>query len=138
MLHQKAVPVKKPLLIPCLLLIALSTVIRAADPKTDAMKLLGTWSLKKSEDFPAVTSATVTYSEDGTSKGMLEFAGKSVEIKTSWKLIGDRITNTSKIQDKDRTETETIVKLTTEELITKNSKGKLTIWQRIKEEKSRK
>ena len=102
-----------------------------AEDKYKSEDLVGSWKLVKSEQLPEGVVAIVTYAKDGTAKATVEFQGKKQEIKAKWKLAGDKLELTITMGDKDVTKTETIVKLTKTELVTKDMDGKTDEFKKV-------
>jgi uncharacterized protein (TIGR03066 family) len=101
-----------------------------ADDKIDAKKLVGKWSPKEEAIF------TVALTADGKATLVTTTSeGKVVTAEGTYKLDGNKLTATTKLDDKEQTLTFTIIKLTDDELVAKNEKGKERTLVRIKDKK---
>ena len=99
--------------------------------KIDVKKLVGKWS---AEDEDAGTSMVVEFTKDGQLKVTAkEKKGKDVQLNGTYTVDGDKVAVTFKAGDKEFKETLTIVKLTDDELVTKDSKGKKDTFERMEE-----
>ena len=107
----------------------------AADEKFDADKLVGTWKLTKSKSLPEGATATVVYSKDGTVAATIELKGMKIELKGTWKIDGNKLLITTKEDNKDKVDTDTILKLTADELVTKNKDDEEDAFTKVKEDK---
>jgi uncharacterized protein (TIGR03066 family) len=109
----------------------------AADEKKEAPskeKLVGTWKLiKSSEELPPGAVGTVTFTKDGKMKVSFKFGEKSVDVKGTYTLDGDKIMSNLRGPDgKEVKETSTITKLTATELATTDEKGRTEQFQKQK------
>ena len=96
--------------------------------KIDAQKLVGKWSPKEEAVF------TVELTKDGKATLVATTAdGKVVEAKGTYKVDGNKLTTTVKMNDEERTRTFTISKLTDTEMVTADEKGKERTLVRLKD-----
>src|SRR5260370_684748 len=96
----------------CLATVAcfLSVPAQAQDKK-NAEKLVGTWTVTKSEDAPP--GALLEFSKDGKLKLTVTVEGKTISVQGTYKIEGDSIKVTMKGPDgKEKTETAKIKELT--------------------------
>jgi len=112
-----------------------AAAVNAADEKPSADKLVGTWKMTKSENLPPGGSATIVYSKDGTAVATIEVMGQKLKLEAKWKIDGDKLVMTTKLGDKEKMDTDTIVTLSDTKPVTKDSKGKTDEFERVKEEK---
>lgn len=105
--------------------LGLSSLAVAQDvPK--AADLVGRWKLtKSSEEVPPGTVAHVVFAVDGKLTILMEKDGKPYTTNGTWKLAGKTLTVTVAIDNETKTETAEVVKLTAEDLHTKDQKGKV-------------
>jgi uncharacterized protein (TIGR03066 family) len=95
-----------------------------AQDKKNAEKLVGTWSVTKSEDAPP--GALLEFTKDGKLKLTVKVEGKEISVEGTYKVEGDSITVTMKGPDgKEKTEKAKIKELTDKKLITVDEKGKI-------------
>ena len=85
--------------------------------KVDLKKLMGKWEPK---DGPV----TVEFADKGKLILTVDLGGKSEKIEGTYKVDGDKIEVVLAFGGKDMKETLTVKKLTDEELVTTDSKGK--------------
>lgn len=95
----------------------------APAPSSNQKKILGVWEITKSDDgTPLMT--TIEFTKDGKVKVITPVGDQKVNIDGTYKMEGNKVTITLQTPDgKETTDTLTITKLTTKELITKDSKG---------------
>ena len=117
-------------------LLGFALVATAAQEKKDEEKLLGKWKLTKSgEELPPGLEATIDFQKGGKLKVSFKFMGKDESVDGTWKLDGKKLTVTMKKGDKDDTETMEITTLDDKKLVTKDPKGKVDEFEKVKEEK---
>ena len=103
------------------------------DEKIDAKKLIGKWEqVKEKKDDPA---EVVEFAENGVLLLHPPAGGKGEPLKGTYKLDGNKLEVTIKLGDETIKETMTISKLTDDELVGKDSKGKEETMKRIKPKK---
>ena len=90
----------------------------AGQEKIDGKKLVGKW---EPADLPWMT---VEFTEKGTVSVAVEKGGKSVKVDGTYKLDGDKLEMALKMDDKVQKETITISRLTDEEFVGKDEKGR--------------
>ena|SRR5437764_11434790 len=100
----------------------------SADDKFDAAKLVGKWELREP---PQGVKAVVEFAKDGKLQFNFTFDGKTDKVDGTYKLDGDTLT----ADLKDKKLTNTVTKLTDEELVVKDEKGKEESYRRLKEKK---
>jgi uncharacterized protein (TIGR03066 family) len=107
-----------------LALLSSKAVSAAPAPKSYRGLIIGVWEVTKSEDgTPPMT--TLEFTKDGKLKVATKVGDQSLNIDGTYKLEGDKITVTIQSpEEKELTDTLTIIKLTDTELITKDQKGK--------------
>ena len=116
-------------------LLALCGPAAADDAKPTADRVAGKWKMVKSEVAPPGAQATVVYNKDGTAVAAVEFMGRKETVKAKWKLDGDKLVANVSDGGKERTTTDTIVKLTDERMVTKDERGKTEEFERVKDDK---
>ncbi len=100
-------------------------LVGGADEKIDVKKLLGKWDLAKQElviEFAAKEKITV-YATLG---------GKIEKAEGTYKVDGNKIEVTMSFGGKEEKQTFTVSKMTDEEIVGKDSKGKEGTLKRIK------
>ena len=105
----------------------------SADDKVDAKKLVGKW---EPQGLPAGAKATVEFTKDGKLLVNFGFGDKTDKSEGTYKVEGNKLT----VELKDRKTTQTITKLTDEDLAfkedTKDGKnGKEETFKRVKDKK---
>jgi uncharacterized protein (TIGR03066 family) len=105
---------------------ASATIAVAADAKPTAEKLVGTWSLVKSEnELPPGAKASLTVNKDGTFVMKLDIGGQKLDLPGTWKLDGNKLNVVQKAPDgSEMKESMEIKSLTDDELVTVDAKGK--------------
>ena len=103
-----------------------------AAEKFDEAKLVGSWNLTKSKGLPEGTKAVITFGKDKSANAVIEIMGMKIEIKGTWKIDGDKLVITSKEGETEKVDTDTILKLTDDELITKDKQGDETTFTKKK------
>jgi uncharacterized protein (TIGR03066 family) len=116
-------------LLGCALTLVLCCGVSAED-KIDAKKLVGKWEPKEKKEGG---SAVIEFTKDGKVTITLAAKGKEVKFDGTYKVDGNKVTTTMKFGDKERTDTQTITKLTDTELVSKDEKGKEETLLRVKE-----
>ncbi len=99
-------------------------------PKFDAKKLVGKW-----EPIDAKIPVTVEFTDKGKLILSVEFGGKSDKVEGDYKLTDDKLELVLWAEGKEQKETLTLSKLTDEELVAKDSKGKEETLKRQKTKK---
>ena len=100
-----------------------------ADEKVDAKKLIGKWAPKdpkKGEDF------VMEFAEKGKLIVTFNANGKEIKIEGTYKVDGNKIEVAMSFNGKEAKETHTVTKLTDDELVSKDEKGKDETLKRIK------
>lgn len=85
--------------------------------KVDAKKLIGKWEPKEG-------GITIEFLEKGKLTLSLDLGGKSEKIEGTYKVDGNKIEVALSFGGKEQKETLTVKKLTDDELMTTDSKGK--------------
>jgi uncharacterized protein (TIGR03066 family) len=96
--------------------------------KIDAKKLIGKWQPAEKKDKEAVT---IEFAKDGKLYLTADFGGKAEKLEGTYKLDGNKLTVGVKLGDKEQTETVTVTRLTDDELMTEDSKGKKETLKKI-------
>jgi uncharacterized protein (TIGR03066 family) len=111
------------------------TVLIADDKeeKIDAKKLVGKWKLS----VPTKEGAMVTQelAADGKMTITLKFDDETKVRKGTYKIEGNKLTVTWPVDDKSRSETHTVTKLTDTEMAMEDEKGQKYTLKRIEEKK---
>ena len=89
------------------------------DEKIDAKKLIGKWQPAE-EKVPV----TVEFMDKGKMSLTIDLGGKSEKIEGTYKLDGNKLEMVMSFGGKEMKETVTISKLTDEEMVGKDTKGK--------------
>jgi uncharacterized protein (TIGR03066 family) len=115
--------VMKPMSVIAVGLALLLPAVLAADDKKDdkAAKLLGTWEITKAEsptgENTALRGVTLTFTKDGKLVlAQKNFEGTEFKFEGTYKVEGDKLTYEVKLFNEDVSSTETIKKLTDNEL----------------------
>jgi len=97
------------------------------DEKIDGKKLIGKWA-------PADEKAPVTieFTDKGKMTLSIDIGGKSEKIEGTYKLDGDKLEMVMSFGGKEMKETVVISKLTDDEMVGKDSKGKEEKFKRVK------
>jgi uncharacterized protein (TIGR03066 family) len=100
----------------------------AGQEKIDGKKLVGKW------EPTDVTGAmlVVEFTDKGTVSVSVEKGGKSVKVDGTYRLSGDRLEMALKMDGKEQKETITVTRLTDDELVGKDEKGKEERMRKIK------
>ena len=108
-------------LIGALVVLALAGFTTAfAQEKIDGKKLVGKW---EPADLPGA-GMVVEFTNAGKVSVVVEKGGKTAKAEGTYKLEGDKLEMALKMDGKDHKETITISKLTDDEFVGKDSKGK--------------
>ncbi|VTT97172.1 unnamed protein product [Gemmataceae bacterium] len=105
----------------------LTTAEDKKDGKLDAKLLIGKWS-PADEKAPVV----VEFTDKGKMTLTIDIGGKSEKVEGTYKLDGDKLEMVMSFGGKEMKETVTISKLTAEEMVGKDSKGKEEKFKKIK------
>jgi uncharacterized protein (TIGR03066 family) len=116
----------------CGLAVALAVAAGAAaqdkkDDKVDAKKLIGKWQPAEKKE-----NVTIEFTKDGKLFVTADVAGKAEKLEGTYKLDGNKLTVGLKVGGSDQTETMTVTKLTDDELVTEDSKGKKETLKKVK------
>jgi uncharacterized protein (TIGR03066 family) len=95
----------------------------------NAKKLVGLWEVTKGEDVPKGT--TVEFTKDGKLKLHAKVDDKDLNASGTYKVEGNKLTVTVEFGGKSDTHTDTISKLSDDQLILENDKGKTTEFKRV-------
>jgi uncharacterized protein (TIGR03066 family) len=120
------------------LLACLSSPTTAADKDkaSNKEKLLGTWELVKVEpksDEAPPAGTTVEFAKDGKLTIMAKVGEKTISLKATYTLEGNKLKTSMKGPDgKEHTDTDTITKLTDEELVLKGAKEQVSTFKKKK------
>ena len=102
----------------------------AEDTKIDAKKLIGKWEVKE----PLVNSPVFVLEFADAGK-LIVYAGvgeKKEKVEGTYKLDGNKLEVTLAKGGKEKKDTLTVTKLTDDEMVTKDSKGKEETLKRVK------
>ena len=118
------------MVIGCVAVLVLAGFTGAADEKIDAKKLIGKWEpAKKEKDAPAIV---IEFAEKGKLSVTFTVNDKAQKIDGTYTVDGNKINVKLSFGGKDQEETQTVSKLTDDELVSKDSKGKEETLKRIK------
>jgi uncharacterized protein (TIGR03066 family) len=95
--------------------------------KIDGKKLIGKWQPAGQKE-----KVTIEFTKDGKLYLTAEIAGKPEKLEGTYKLDGNKLTVGVKGGDKDQNETMTVTRLTDDELVTEDSKGKKETLKKVK------
>lgn len=123
------------------LVLALACGVTAAqkDEKIDAKKLVGKWErepAKEKEKDKGFGKVVVEYTADGKVTATLGDKG-DFKLEGTYKVDGNKITQTMKFNDKETSRTVTVLKLTDEAMETEDEKGAKNSFKRLKAEKKK-
>ena len=99
------------------------------EEKIDGKKLLGKWEpgeAKKGADV------VIEFLKDGKLAITANAAGKEFKVDGTYKLTGNKLELAMSFMGQDKTDTATVLKLTDDELVTEDSKGKKETLKRLK------
>jgi uncharacterized protein (TIGR03066 family) len=99
----------------------------------NAKKIIGLWEVTKGEGAPP--GSTVEFSKDGKLKVHAKVGDKEINIDGTYKVEGDKLTVTLTFEGKTIMETNKIKKLTEQQLIVEDEKGKVEEFKRIEKKK---
>lgn len=99
------------------------------DEKIDAKQLIGKWEPKEKKEGG---SFEIEFMKDGKAVFIVKRDGRETKLDGTYKLEGNKLTTTMKVDDLDRTRAMTISKLTDTEMVTADDKGKETTLVRVK------
>jgi uncharacterized protein (TIGR03066 family) len=118
----------------CVTILALACAATAAGQgKIDAKKLVGKWEPVPDKDKKdKLPGLLIEFMADG--KVAMTVGGPGAEYKAegTYKLEADKLAVTLKVGDKEAKDTLTVKKLTDDELVTEDSKGKVETLRRKK------
>ena len=115
--------------------VGLAVAATAQDAPT-ADKLAGKWKLTKTDtELPPGLAIVADFQKDGKLKISVTFMEKTQTVDGTWKLADKKLSITTKEGDKEKTETAEVTKLTATELETKDEKGKIDAFTKVKDEK---
>jgi uncharacterized protein (TIGR03066 family) len=101
------------------------------DENIDAKKLIGKWSPKEKMEGLTVV---VEFTKDGKVTFTYAFVGeRELRLTENYKVDGSKLITSGLRDPKTVTVTRTLVKLTDDELVTKDEKGKEQAFTRIKD-----
>jgi uncharacterized protein (TIGR03066 family) len=111
------------------LLLVISTGASAED-KFDAKLLVGSWEM---QDAPPGLKLSAVMTKDGKITMTQEAGGKAEKVEGVYKLEGNTLTVTLKLPDgKEHKDVMTVTKLTADEIVTKDAKGKVDTMKKVK------
>lgn len=113
-------------LLACALVLAAYCGARAED-KIDAKKLVGKWETKDKD--------VIEFTKDGKMTLTAKSGDKELKYEGTYKVDGNKLSATIKVDDRERTQKRTIAKLTDAELMTKGEEGEEETFVRIKDKK---
>jgi uncharacterized protein (TIGR03066 family) len=99
----------------------------------NAKKIVGLWEVTKSEGAPP--GATVEFTKDGKLKVRAKLGDKELNIDGTYKVEGDKLDVTLMFDGKTIKETNKIKKLTEQQMILEDEKGKVEEFKRIEKKK---
>ena len=106
------------------------------DEKIDAAKLVGKWKLTKSKSFPPGASAVVEFTKAGELKLAMTIEKMELKLDGTYKVNGSKMDTVIKEPGgEEQKESMELVKLTDTALHTKDEKGDVDEFERVKEEK---
>ncbi len=105
-------------------------------PKPTAEALAGNWKMSKSASpLPPGATAVLAITADGKFTMVLDFMGKKTEIPGTWALDGAKLATVMKgPAGQEKKETLEITTLTADELVTKDEKGMVDEFKKVKAE----
>jgi len=121
------------LVLGCGLAVVLAAAAGADDKKdtpVDGKKLAGKW--EPAEPLQGGTKVVVEFAKDGKMTLTATAGDKTEKLDGTYKVEGAKLTLTMKRGEKDRTEVLDVLKLTDDELVTVDSKGKKDNLKRVK------
>jgi uncharacterized protein (TIGR03066 family) len=96
---------------------------RAAEKATNKEKIVGTWEVTKSgSDLPE--GATIEFTKDGKLTINIKDKDKTITVKGTYTVDGDKLMVVTNFEDKEHKETITIKSLTDKKLVTVDEKKK--------------
>jgi uncharacterized protein (TIGR03066 family) len=105
----------------------------AADDKKadaiDAKKLVGKWLRKEKVAGPTVV---MEFTKDGKATLTLGGGGKDIKLAGTYKVDGDKLTTTTNLDGQEKSQTDTILKLTDDELVLRSARGNQQTLTRVK------
>ncbi|MFO0825679.1 MAG: TIGR03066 family protein [Gemmataceae bacterium] len=114
----------------CAVVVLAFSGFATAQEKIDAKKLLGKWEpAVQKKDEPKVV---VEYAEKGKLTVHVMIGDKAEKIEGTYKVDGNKIEVKLAFGGKDILETLTVIKLTDDEAVTKDSKGKEETMKKVK------
>jgi uncharacterized protein (TIGR03066 family) len=108
--------------------LALVGASAGADEKIDAKKLIGKWEPAEAKGAKVV----IEFADKGKLTVTIEAAGETQKIEGTYKLDGDKLELAMTFMGEEKKETVTVTKLTDEEMVGKDSKGKEEKFKRLK------
>jgi uncharacterized protein (TIGR03066 family) len=110
-------------------LLVVSAGVSAQDKdKVDGKKLIGKW---EPTTLPPGAKAVIEFTKDNKLVVSFTIGDKTEKIDGTYKLDGNKLM----VDLKDKKETNTVTKLTDEDLVVKDEKGKEEAFKRLKEKK---
>jgi uncharacterized protein (TIGR03066 family) len=110
-------------------LIAFSSAIS----QDEAKKIVGTWQVSKSDDAPQ--GASITFTDKGKLTISIKAEGKEFNVNGSYELKGKKLLTKIEFNGKEKSDELEITELTDDKLVTKDSKGKIDEFKKVKEKK---
>src|SRR5579871_3848143 len=105
------------------------------EPAT-AVQLVGAWKLTKSTTPSKEKSAFLVFAKDGALTADEELPDRTVESRGTWKTEGNKLVRMWREKGrKDEVVTDTIIKLTADELVIRGDDGEQLEFKRMAEEK---
>jgi uncharacterized protein (TIGR03066 family) len=97
-----------------------------AEEKPDYAKLIvGKWEVSKADEGTVPMGTLIEFTKDGKVKLSGTKEGKDFTAEATYKVEGNKFTVTTKQDDKERTQTITIKKISETEMSTENAEGKV-------------
>ncbi len=118
-------------LIGAMMVLGLATFADAQQKdKFDIKKLVGKW-----EPADGKTPLTVEFTDKGKLILSIDLGGKSEKVEGTYKLSDEKLEMTMTVEGKEQKETVTLSKLTDDEMVGKDSKGKEESFKKVKPKK---
>jgi uncharacterized protein (TIGR03066 family) len=103
-----------------------------ADEKDYPKLIVGKWEVTKADEGTLPKGAVVEFTKDGKFKALEKLGDKDLIFEGTYKVTGDKFDLDLKMGDQSIKVTITIVKLTDDEMQTKNEDGKVVDVKRKK------
>ena len=114
----------------CCVALVICFSVSADDEKLDAKKLIGKWEPKDKKEGHTVV---IEFRKDGKATFTHTADGKEMKSEGTYKVAGNKITVTMKMDGEEKTHTHNVSKLTDTELVGTDEKGQEHKFVRIKD-----